>query len=132
MLFTGLHASESLVKLSGKHRSFGAGEAVLRDSSSYSRSFSVSITFDNISIDKDTVAAYGNLENGLTGTLTYSIVMNKVINGTPEESIMEGTVDLSEDGTALMQFYKYDYIYRLGLRNGDIKERGRRGKPLGK
>jgi hypothetical protein len=132
MLFTGLHASESLVKLSGKHRSFGSGEAVLRDSSSYSRSFSVSITFDNITIDKDTVAAYGNLENGLTGTLTYSIVMNKVINGTPDESIMEGTVDLSEDGTALMQFYKYDYIYRLGLRKGDIKERGRRGKPLGK
>ena len=132
MLFTGLHASESLVELSGKHRSFGSGVAVLRDSSSYSRSFSVSITFDNITIDKDTVNAYGNLENGLTGTLTYSIVMNKVTNGTPEESIMEGTVDLSEDGTALMQFYKYDYIYRLGLRNGDIKERGRRGKPLGK
>ncbi len=132
MLFTGLHATQSLVELSGKHLSYGTGEAVLKDSTSYARSFEVSIVFDNIAIDKDTVAAYGNLENGLSGTLTYSIVMNKTVNGVPEEIIMEGTIDLSEDGTALMEFYKYDYIYRLGLRDGDVKERGRKGKPFGK
>ena len=53
--------------------------------------------------------------------------MNKSINGVPEETVIEGTIDLEEDGTALMKFYKYNRIYRLGLKDGDVKERGRKG-----
>ena len=57
--------------------------------------------------------------------------MSKVINGVPEETIMEGTIDLEEGGTALMKFYNYDRIYRLGLKDGDIRERGRKGRKMG-
>ena len=55
------------------------------------------------------------------------MILNKVINGVPNETVIEGTIDLEEDGTALMKFYKYNRIYRLGLKDGDIKERGRKG-----
>ena len=55
------------------------------------------------------------------------MIMNKSINGVPEETVIEGTIDLEEDGTALMKFYKFNKIYRLGLKDGDIKERGRKG-----
>ncbi len=131
LYFTGVHATQSLVRMDGSHHGFGSGAAVLRDSSSHSRSFEVKVVFDDIEIDKDTLAAYGNLENAVTGTLSYSMTMNKVINGVPEETVMEGTIDLEEDGTALMKFYKYDRLYRLGLRDGDVKERGRRGQKMG-
>ena len=131
LYFTGLHAAQSLVRMDGSHHGLGSGAAVLRDSSSHSRSFEVKVVFDDIEIDKDTLAAYGNLENAVTGTLSYSMTMNKVINGVPEETVMEGTIDLEEDGTALMKFYKYDRLYRLGLRDGDVKERGRRGQKMG-
>lgn len=131
LYFTGVHATQSLVRMDGSHHGFGSGAAVLRDSSSHSRSFEVKVVFDDIEIDKDTLAAYGNLENAVTGTLSYSMTMNKVINGVPEETVMEGTIDLEEDGTALMKFYKYDRMYRLGLRDGDVKERGRRGQKMG-
>ena len=30
--------------------------------------------------------------------------LNKVINGVPDETVIEGTIDLEEDGTALMKF----------------------------
>lgn len=131
LYFTGVHATQSLVRMDGSHHGFGSGTAVLRDSSSHSRSFEVKVVFDDIVIDKDTLAAYGNLENAVTGTLSYSMTMNKVINGVPEETVMEGTIDLEEDGTALMKFYKYDRLYRLGLKDGDVKERGRRGQKMG-
>ena len=131
LYFTGVHATQSLVRMDGSHHGFGSGAAVLRDSSSHSRSFEVKVVFDDIEIDKDTLAAYGNLENAVTGTLSYSMTMNKVINGVPEETVMEGTIDLEEDGTALMKFYKYDRLYRLGLKDGDVKERGRRGQKMG-
>lgn len=131
LYFTGVHATQSLVRMDGSHHGFGSGAAVLRDSSSHSRSFEVKVVFDDIEIDKDTLAAYGNLENAVTGTLSYSMTMNKVINGVPEETVVEGTIDLEEDGTALMKFYKYDRLYRLGLRDGDVKERGRRGQKMG-
>ena len=131
LYFTGVHATQSLVRMDGSHHGFGSGAAVLRDSSSHSRSFEVKVVFDDIVIDKDTLAAYGNLENAVTGTLSYSMTMNKVINGVPKESVMEGAIDLEEDGTALMKFYKYDRLYRLGLRDGDVKERGRRGQKMG-
>jgi hypothetical protein len=131
LYFTGVHATQSLVRMEGSHHGFGSSAAVLRDSSSHSRSFEVKVVFDDVEIDKDTLVAYGNLENAVTGTLSYSMTMNKVINGVPEETVMEGTIDLEEDGTALMKFYKYDRLYRLGLRDGDVKERGRRGQKMG-
>ena len=125
--FSGLHATQNLLQMHGSHRGFGSGAAVLRDSSSHSRSFEVLVDFDDIIINKDTLVTYGNLENAVSGTLTYSMIMNKVINGVPDETVIEGTIDLEEDGTALMKFYKYNRIYRLGLKDGDIKERGRKG-----
>ena len=131
LYFTGVHATQSLLRMDGSHHGFGSSAAVLRDSSGHSRSFEVQVVFDDIVIDKDTLAAYGNLENAVTGTLSYSMTMNKVINGVPEESVMEGVIDLEKDGTALMKFYKYDRLYRLGLRDGDVKERGRRGQKMG-
>ncbi|MDC3137384.1 hypothetical protein OBA44_07435, partial [Bacteroidota bacterium] len=73
LYFTGVHATQSLVRMDGSHHGFGSGTALLRDSSSHSRSFEVKVVFDDIVIDKDTLAAYGNLENAVTGTLSYSM-----------------------------------------------------------
>ena len=129
--FSGLHSTQNRVLMDGAHQSFGSSEAVLRDSSTHARSYEVEVSFNNIVINKDTLSTYGKLENAVSGTLSYRMVMSKVINGVPEETIMEGTIDLEEGGTALMKFYNYDRIYRLGLKDGDIRERGRKGRKMG-
>ena len=129
--FSGLHSTQNRVLMDGVHQNFGSGEAVLRDSSTHARSYEVEVSFNNIVINKDTLSTYGKLENAVSGTLTYRMVMSKVINGVPEEKMIEGTIDLEEDGTALMKFYNYDRTYRLGLKDGDIRERGRKGRRMG-
>ena len=125
---SGLHATSPVLSMNGTHHGMGEAEGTLRDSSTtVSRSYEVSISFENVSIEKDTVKAYGNLENGVSGTLTYSIVMYKETGGTPEETLVEGTIDLEEDGTALMRFNKLPQVIRFSLGDGQRHEEGRGG-----
>lgn len=66
--------------------------------------------------------AHGSLEFAVSGTITYSVTMNKTINGVPEETVMDGTIDLSEDGTALMRFNKLPNTVRFALGNGERRD----------
>lgn len=115
----GVHSTSSTLSMNGTH--FGVGEAsgTMRDSTTKSRSYEINISFENIAIVKDTVSTYGNLEQGVSGTLTYSILMNNTTNGVPEETLVEGTIDLEDDGTALLRFNKLPNVIRLSLVNGE-------------
>jgi hypothetical protein len=126
MRIAGVHATSGTLTMNGNHHGFGEAEGTLPDSSTASRDYDIRITFENVAINKDTVKAYGNLEQGVSGTLTYSIVMNKTINGDPEETIVEGTIDLEEDGTALLRFNKASKVIRLSLIDGEPEDRPRR------
>lgn len=116
---TGMHSSSSVLAFSGEHNGSGSAEGVTRDSVEASRTYEISISFENVSVNKDTVLAYGSLEQGVTGTLTYSMTLNKTIGGVPEETIMEGTIDLEEDGTALLRFKALPQVIRFSLKDGE-------------
>ena len=120
---SGVHETSPILTFTGTHTGSGSAEGVTRDSLEASRSYDVNISFENVAINKDTVEAYGSLEFAVTGTLTYSINMNKTVNGVPEETVMEGTIDLSEDGTALMRFDKIPQTIRFALGNGERRDR---------
>ena len=120
---SGVHATSPILSLDGTHTGAGQAQATLRDSTTKSRSYEIDITFENVEVNKDTVLAYGNLENGVSGTLTYSILMNKTVNGVPEETLVEGTIDLEEDGTALLRFNKIPRVIRFSLVDGDETNR---------
>ena len=47
--------------------------------------------------------------------------MSKNIGGGVDEKIIEGTIDLNEDGTALMRFNKFPQVIRFSLGNGERK-----------
>ncbi len=116
---SGIHATSPVLSFSGTHTGAGEAEVTLRDSTTKSRSYEIDITFENVEVNKDTVLAYGNLENGVSGTLTYSILMNKTVNGVPEETLVEGTIQLEEDGTALLRFKKIPKVIRFSLVDGE-------------
>ncbi len=115
---SGVHSTSNILSMDGTHTGMGEAEGTLNDSTS-ARAYEINITYENVEIDKDTVQAYGNLENGVTGTMTYSIFMSKTVNGVPEETLVEGTVELEEDGTALMRFNKINRIIRFSLKDGE-------------
>lgn len=123
---SGVHATSGTLLMDGTHSGVGEAEGTLNDSTTASRSYEIDITFENIAIEKDTVLAYGSLEQGVSGTLTYSIQMSKTINGVPEETLVEGTIDLEEDGTALLRFNKIPKVIRFSLVDGEKDENTRR------
>ncbi len=127
---SGIHATSSILSLDGTHIGNGSAQGTTRDSVEASRTYDINITFENVTINKDTVKAYGSIENAVTGTLTYSINMSKNIGGEVDEKIIEGTIDLSEDGTALMRFNKFPQVIRFSLGNGEQKN-GRKGNGKG-
>lgn len=122
MLIGGLHSSTDLLTINGTHHGSGEAEATLRDSTELNRDFNINISFENVTINKDTVLAYGNLEQGVSGTLSYSMVINRSRNGVPNDIEIEGTIDLEDDGTALLRFNRFDKIFRLSLADGEYNE----------
>tara|TARA_R110000868_G_scaffold304437_16_gene565248 strand:- start:24056 stop:24979 length:924 start_codon:yes stop_codon:yes gene_type:complete len=123
---SGIHATSGTLSMAGTHHGIGEAEGQLSDSTTSSRAYEINISFENVAIVKDTVLAYGSLEQGVSGTLTYSIQMNKTINGVPEETLVEGTIDLEEDGTALLRFNKLPKVIRFSLVDGESDDRPRR------
>lgn len=123
---SGVHATSPILNLDGTHTGSGQAEGILPDSTTKSKSYTSSITFENVEVNKDTVEAYGSLENAVSGTLTYSILMTETTNGVPEETLVEGTIDLQEDGTALLRFNKIPRVIRFSLVDGEERDRPNR------
>ncbi len=120
---SGVHATSNILTLDGTHTGSGQAEGTLPDSTTKSKNYEIDITFENVEVNKDTVKEYGSIENAVSGTLTYSILMNETTNGVPEETLVEGTIDLQEDGTALLRFNKLPKVIRFSLVDGDKQDR---------
>ncbi len=120
---SGVHATSPILSLDGTHTGSGQAEGTLPDSTTKSKNYEIDITFENVEVNKDTVLAYGSIENAVSGTLTYSILMTETTNGVPEETLVEGTIDLQEDGTALLRFKKLPRVIRFSLVDGDKRDR---------
>ena len=63
-----------------------------------------------------------DLENQITGTLQYTITMNRTINGETEDKLIEGTVELEGNGKALLRFNGLRQLYRISLSDGEVEE----------
>lgn len=118
----GLHNTSSIVSIDGTHHGEGNSSGVTSDSVEASRNFMVDIEFLNVEIVKDTVEANGNLEQGVTGTLTYSIVLSKTLNGVIDQETIEGTIEMDGDGTALLRFKKVAKTIRFSLKDGTTED----------
>ena len=120
---SGLHATSSTLGIDGTHESNGSTTGTLPDSATTaSRSYELFIDMDQIEIDKDSVATYGNLEQGVEGTLTYRLYLNKTVGDRSDDKLIEGTIEFEGDGTALLRFKKAAKVIRFSLRDGNRTE----------
>lgn len=118
----GLHSTSSVVSIDGTHHGEGSASGITRDSVEASRDYTIDIEFLNVEIEKDSVVANGNLEQGVTGTLTYSIVLNKTVGDEVNNEVIEGTIELTGDGTALLRFRRVAKVVRFSLKDGSEQE----------
>lgn len=114
----GLHGTSGTISIDGTHHGEGSATGMTTDSLQASRNFTVDIEFINVEMDKAIIDANGNLEEGITGTLTYKIVTNKSLGDENDENVIEGTIELDGDGTALLRFKKITKVIRFSLKDG--------------
>ncbi|MCG8373325.1 MAG: hypothetical protein MI700_07315 [Balneolales bacterium] len=118
---SGAHETSNILSMDGTHSGSGSASGLTRDTLEASRTYEIDIEYDNVAINKDSVEAHGSLEFAVTGTLTYSVTMSKTIDGVTDETVLEGTINLEEDGTALLEFRGISQIFRFGLGDGEFR-----------
>lgn len=121
MSFVGVDSASATFQFSGKHN--GTGEITMtnpRNGDTFSRKHEVYYQFDQVSIDKELVRQNHNLEEGVTGSMSYNIVLNRTLkDGTTDEKVVEGTIEFNGDGTALMKFKDFAQKYVINLISGE-------------
>lgn len=115
MIVGGIHSSSTIFTINGTHEGSGSRQGTLEDGTEINRAYSVNIEFADIQIEKAVVQENGNLEEGVTGTLTYSMTF---LNADGEEETLEGEIILEGDGTALLRFKRFAKVFRFSLRDG--------------
>ena len=128
----GLSSVSDFITVSGTHR--GVGKSTMssprRESESITRSYELDLELTDVQLEKALIEANEDLTEGVTGTISYIMIMTKTRDGETETEEMEGTIELTGDGTALLEFKGFSRSFLIQLRNGDVEGReGRRIRP---
>lgn len=119
---TGVSDATSILTLDGKHTGNGSITGVRGNGDTFERSFVNEINLLDVQINKDTVAYYGSLEQGVTGTLTYEMSLYKNNNGDESTKTVSGTIEMDGDGTALLRFENLTKIFKVNLQTGIVTD----------
>lgn len=118
----GVSDATEILTLDGKHTGNGSINAVRKNGDTFERSFVNEINLLDVQINKDSVAFYGSLEQGVTGTLTYEMSMYKNTNGDESTKTVSGTIEMDGDGTALLRFANLPNLYKVNLKSGIVTD----------
>ncbi|MDZ7807310.1 MAG: hypothetical protein U5K71_09350 [Gracilimonas sp.] len=122
LAITGISSATSVLTLNGKHNGNGSITGVRKNGDTFERSFVNEINLLDIQINKDTVAYYGSLEQGVTGTLTYEMSLYKNTNGDESTKTVSGTIEMDGDGTALLRFENFPKLFKVNLKTGFVTD----------
>ena len=124
----GVSAASEIMTLQGSHQGNGemTADLVRRDVVT-SRTYEIEMELDDIRIDKALVQENGNLEDGITGFITYRLSMTRTVNGETTERNLSGVIELTGDGTALLRFNKLQQLFRIALDTGTVTRPGDNG-----
>lgn len=120
--FSGLHETSDLLQFDGTH--FGEGTRIRTPENrpEITTEYEVNFEFIDITIDKAVVEDNGTLEEGVTGTVNYSLVFTGTNGGQDRDKVVEGTIEFMGDGTGLLRFKRFAKIFRLSLHDGEVIE----------
>lgn len=118
----GLSSATSVLTLDGFHYGNGSFNGVRPNGDIFERSYVNEISFLDIEINKDTVAYYGSLQQGVTGTLSYEMNIFRSNNGNESTKTVSGTIVMDGDGTALLRFQNLNKLFRVNLKTGFVSD----------
>lgn len=124
-LINGVSQAFALLNIEGVHNGRGNAEITRNDGTILEREYTLEINFLNIEIDKSVVQQKQSLEQGVTGTLTWEMVIQKTTNGSENEKTIRGTIEMNGDGTALLRFNRIQKLFQINLDNGEVRDQQR-------
>ena len=124
ILLNGLNDQSDILTLDGFHSGEGLFSTMTETGSQIEREYLLEMNYLDIKIDKAVVLLNRNFRNGVNGALSYESTVRIVNNGTAVETgnakIVNGTIEMNGDGTALLNFRDQIEPIRLKLDDGDV------------
>ena len=120
IIMSGISSNSGLLTLDGFHSGTGNFSAVSLSGATIQREYALDMNYLNIQIDKATVQSNRNFRSGVTGALSYESTVRDVSSETGSTKIVNGTIELNGDGTALLNFREQPEPIRLRLDDGDL------------
>ncbi|MFO8028562.1 MAG: DUF5666 domain-containing protein [Cyclonatronaceae bacterium] len=120
LFIDGLSSASDVLTLDGFH----SGEGTIRlhppQETPIEREYRLDINYLDIRIQKSVVQNNRNFRSGVNGALSYESTVRQIHNGAPESKIVNGTLELNGDGTALLKFREQFDTFRLRMGDGDV------------
>lgn len=124
ILLNGLNDQSDILTLDGFHSGEGLFSTTTETGDQIEREYLLDMNYLDIKINKAVVLLNRNFRNGVNGALSYESTVRVVNNGTGVENgnakIVNGTIEMNGDGTALLNFRDQIEPIRLRLDDGDV------------
>lgn len=116
----GLSSVSPSLLIDGIHSGEGFFSSIQPDGSQLEREYILDMNFLNVSINKDDVEANRNFRSGVTGALSYESTIREAGAGNNGTKIVNGTLEFTGDGTALLKFRDFFDVFRVRLDKGTV------------
>lgn len=120
LFLDGLSSNSDLLTIDGFHSGEGSFTQIRPDGDEIDREYLLDINYLDIQIDKAIVQSNRNFRKGVYGALSYESTVRELGNSSPDTKIINGTIELNGDGTALLKFREQFDTFRLQLKNGEV------------
>lgn len=119
-LIDGVEGSSSELIIDGVHKGEGYFQSITSaDSTRFERTYELEVNFLNIRINKSIIDQNISLEQGVSGALTYTLIIRDPNDNNISRTI-QGSLELVGDGTATLRFSNAPGLFQVNLDNGSI------------
>jgi hypothetical protein len=120
-LISGVSNTSRMLNIDGVHK--GEGTTIIQPASgnTIERSYELEINFLNIELQRLSTGGI-NIDRGVSGTLSWQMLIEKTEGERSDSNTIRGTVELSGDGTALLRFQSLLKLFQINLNDGDVKD----------
>lgn len=120
ILMYGLTDQSKTLTLDGFHSGDGLFSVTDSTGSQIQREYTLDMNYLDIRIEKDIVLSNRNFRNGVNGALSYESTVRDNNGASESPKIVNGTIELNGDGTALLNFREQIEPIRLRLDDGEV------------
>lgn len=122
LFIEGISDDSDILSIDGFHSGEGLFTQIRNDGTQIEREYFLDLNYLDIRINKPVVLRNRNFRSGVNGAFSYENTIRQTGNGSDGQGtkIINGTVELNGDGTALLKFREQFDTFRLRLANGEV------------